>query len=669
MRIKIIDIKMTNFKCFRDEHFELGGETTTIKGRNGVGKTTIADAILWCLFGKNVAGQSDLELFKTRVDGKVIPNVDHSVELTLEVARPGTEAVRKVTLKRSIKEVWVKKRGSDEQVFKNNTVEYMVNGEMLTMADYKKYIDGLVSEEVFRAITNPAYFLTLKWQVQRDALQKMAGELPSDERFKKLEVMLTSENEDIVAYRKHLSYQIKQVKDKLDKIPVRLEEQHKALPEKQDWDALEGLLTSEREAVSEIDQKLYAIKNGNGSDVRMDELRMQAADVRKEQDDIMETYRRQALEKSVRHHQRMNEVAAQFNALLFDQRDLERAISSMEKLADRCRETLASCEKDAQEIRTKWSENNARVFEWDEDSSFCPTCGQALPMELLQQKQQEAVERFNKGKAEVKAALTKKANEVKALRAQAEEELKGYEERKAESEERLAETKGNINKIFAEKADTEKEHVATADELMKDDPRLQELRARLADIQQKMQTVGTSEEDVQRQKELKDERERHSNELSRLNALKGTKQQYERVMSLIEDIDKEQEQLVGQLSELEKVEDEAIAYHTYMNKVLEERVNKLFSVVQWRMFRTVNNGGDSFDEPYCEAYVDGIAYNGGLNQAARLNAGLDVINTLCRHYGVVAPIVLDNAESSLKILETEGQQIRLMVEDTELTLA
>jgi hypothetical protein len=139
-------------------------------------------------------------------------------------------------------------------------------------------------------------------------------------------------------------------------------------------------------------------------------------------------------------------------------------------------------------------------------------------------------------------------------------------------------------------------------------------------------------------------------------------------MSLINEIEVEHKSLITQLSELEKKEDIAAAYQSRQNAILEERINDKFSLVKWKMFKTVNNGGDSFEEPYCECLVNGIPYGGGLNQAARLNAGLDVIACLCKHFDVSAPIVVDNAESNLNILPTTSQQIRLEVADTDLQL-
>ena len=148
----------------------------------------------------------------------------------------------------------------------------------------------------------------------------------------------------------------------------------------------------------------------------------------------------------------------------------------------------------------------------------------------------------------------------------------------------------------------------------------------------------------------------------------ATRPLYEKIESLIEGINEEQKNLVSQLSDLERREDMARSYQDRQNAVLEEKINEHFSLVQWRMFRTVNNGGDPYQEPYCECYVNGVAYHDGLNQAARLNAGLDIINTLCKHYDVYAPIVVDNSESNLNILDTDSQQIRLEVFDSELQI-
>jgi hypothetical protein len=61
---------------------------------------------------------------------------------------------------------------------------------------------------------------------------------------------------------------------------------------------------------------------------------------------------------------------------------------------------------------------------------------------------------------------------------------------------------------------------------------------------------------------------------------------------------------------------------------------------------------------------NGVPYEGGLNNAARINVGLDIINTLGQHYGFSAPIFVDNAEAVTQLIDTDSQVIRLVVPPT-----
>ena len=57
-----------------------------------------------------------------------------------------------------------------------------------------------------------------------------------------------------------------------------------------------------------------------------------------------------------------------------------------------------------------------------------------------------------------------------------------------------------------------------------------------------------------------------------------------------------------------------------------------------------------------------------MNNAARINVGLDIINTLSEHYGITAPIFIDNAEAVTSLIQTAGQQIRLIVSEKDKQL-
>lgn len=676
MKIEIKRLELTNFKCFKHKEITFNGDVTTIKGRNGVGKTTIADAILWCLFGKNTQGQADFDLKTHDENGKPIPNLDHSVEMRLFVG-DGTSLsgegsanlkVAWITIKRTLKETWIKKRGSDEQVFKNNTTEYLVNGDSYTAADYKKYIASLISEDVFKCITNPSYFPSLKWQEQRQFLTKLAGEINSKEIADSVELSsfatyLETQNEDVITHRKHLSYQIKQIKDKLEKIPVRLEEQNKALPESVDYDAVQMDIEQAQRNIKEVDEKILAIKSGNGGDLARNEIRNNIKDIQSIIDKIEETETKAYRLRQQDHDNNVYELSRKFNQLVSNQRDLESKIQSMDVLAKRCRETAEKTFKDEQaDIRAKWPQTQAK-FDIEKDG-ICPMCGQILPDEKLE----NVKEMFNIQVSNLKQQLTERAAKAKQLLADAEQEAKNYEDQKSDADKMLAETKEEINRVFSEKAKLEREPVISYEQELAYNKQYNELLKSREDLKKRLDSAGLNEEDEKHLASLEAMRVEYVDVLQQLNTKLATKAQYDKVQSLIAGIEQEQKDLVTQLSELERKEDIARRYQDRQNQILESRINEHFSLVKWKMFRTVNNGGDPFDEPFCECYVDGVAYHDGLNQAARLNAGLDIINTLCKHYNVSAPIVLDNAESTINIIPTIGQQIRLFVSDCDLTV-
>ena len=95
--------------------------------------------------------------------------------------------------------------------------------------------------------------------------------------------------------------------------------------------------------------------------------------------------------------------------------------------------------------------------------------------------------------------------------------------------------------------------------------------------------------------------------------------------------------------------------------ILEARVNKLFKHVRFRLFDRQVNGA------YVEACVceyDGVPYP-TLNTAAKILAGVDIINTLSKFYSIHAPIFLDNRESTVWIPESQSQIINLYVSDAD----
>ena len=103
-------------------------------------------------------------------------------------------------------------------------------------------------------------------------------------------------------------------------------------------------------------------------------------------------------------------------------------------------------------------------------------------------------------------------------------------------------------------------------------------------------------------------------------------------------------------------------------KLLDEKINSRFETLRFRLFIEQQNGGIADD---CEALIpceSGLVPFKSANHAARVNAGLELIDTLAEHYGVELPVFLDNSESVTRFRRTKAQLIRLVVSEADKTL-
>jgi hypothetical protein len=101
-------------------------------------------------------------------------------------------------------------------------------------------------------------------------------------------------------------------------------------------------------------------------------------------------------------------------------------------------------------------------------------------------------------------------------------------------------------------------------------------------------------------------------------------------------------------------------FSTQKVKLLEDRINDMFAFARFRMFKTLVNGTI---QPCCEVLCDGVPFEKGLNTAARINTGLDIIQVLGDHFGMRLPVWVDNAESINELHKIDAQIIALTVTD------
>ena len=171
-QIKLLSMHIQNFKGCKDRTIEFG-EKTRITGDNGVGKSTVFDAYLWLLFDKNSKGVTNFAVRPLAESGETINNIEILVEATISVDND------EYKLRKTQKQKWVKKRGTDTREFQGNVNEFDINGYPKSQKEFKEFISGIVNEEVFPLISNPAAFTSLPWKEQRDILMQFVGDVSS----------------------------------------------------------------------------------------------------------------------------------------------------------------------------------------------------------------------------------------------------------------------------------------------------------------------------------------------------------------------------------------------------------------------------------------------------------------------------------------------------------
>jgi DNA repair exonuclease SbcCD ATPase subunit len=253
--IKLQSISLLNFKGIKTLNIDANGNNVDIFGANGTGKTTIADAFTWLLFGKDTTDRKDFEVKTLDQTGRVIPMIEHEVSAVLLVEN------ETLTLKRVLRENWVKKRGNEEREFSGNVTELYWNDVPMSVTEFTKKVNDVLNEQVFKMITSPTYFNSIKWQDRRNLLIDIFGEVSNEDvargnsAFEKLLAKLT-QGKTLEDYKAQISASIKKAKEDIKAIPSRIDEVFRGKPEAQDFEALESQKSNLEKQLEKVDSEI-----------------------------------------------------------------------------------------------------------------------------------------------------------------------------------------------------------------------------------------------------------------------------------------------------------------------------------------------------------------------------------------------------------------------------
>lgn len=642
-------LSLLNFKGIRNLHVSFGENLTVISGRNAAGKTSIADAIMWVLFDVGYDGNK-LEPKTFDKNHEIIKEIPHEAELTLLV--DGDQIV----LKRSLSDAWKGDKCT-------NTYKYYVNGDVTTAGDFKKVVESICPDSVFRRISSATNFCSLPWQKQRELLESLAEKYTTqditqgDERFDF--VVEELKKKTIADLIHHIKYKRKEVQKQLDSVPVRLAELNKSLPEAQDWDALSAEKTKLNDKLVELANKMQAIRIGGADKVRYDGILKKIEFAEKSKRNMEQGAMNLATEQATKHQSDVitANIAVKKAQSLVD--DLKATMRGYTESEIHAKDKKEECERKVVDINNRLDELSKSRWSWNAEDGICPHCGQPLPAEDVERIKKESKDRFNERKSNASKKIQDEFNGIQKEYTDAKNILEKLDNDRMVTTNQLVKANKTLKEAEFKKLEVDAEKPKTYEQILAEKEEYQQVVKEISDLQAELdEPSASSDENAKMLVELEKEREPIGIRYNEVLELLATKETYDRISELIEKAKQDKESYQNQLDELDEQLDLANEYNKKSCQLLEENVNGHFSYVKWSMFTQDLDGNM---KPYCECYHDGVPYS-RLNGAAKVNAGIDIANTFSRFYQVSAPMVLDECESvNDPIYSGDQQQIRLKV--------
>jgi len=631
--MKIQKLIIKNFKAIDDLEINFDGKNAVISGDNAVGKSTIADAICWILFNKSALNQADFEIKPKNYISDSLNILETSVEIIFN----------EITLKKVLKEKWTKKRGSAETEFCGHTTEYFIDGLPVKESEYKEKTSIFKQELML-----PLFFNTnFKWEERRKLLFDIFGNLSDTEIMQSSPQfeLLISIPTDLENYKKVLKSELTKINDSLKIIPARIDENKKGLAAVDvniDFEKIESQINAAKSSLKKLESEKSAMLNN--SDI---EIKKQISELQLQQSEIKN--------KIISENNSKNQAAKNEKAdLQIKIKMLTNSILELNKQHSNNISDIERFENERKSLIEKWKLEKNKTFQEKntEIKTICPTCKQSLPESEIESAKKILLEKIEKEKAEFNLQKAKNINEIeiegnklkikinnlKAENTRIESELN---DKKAELKQ-TAEAEKSI--VIAPEIDytTNAEYIELCkkiDELKKQSenskPDLTDINSKISEVEKNISELQT----ILNKKSILENYQTRINELNtQLIEYRTEYQQKNNMLNLIE------------------------SFIKFKCDLLSEKINNNFKLCRWKLFENQINGGIK-ECCICEVNTNGsyVEWNSA-NTAGRINAGIEIINILSAHYKINLPIIIDNRESVVEIIETENQIINLVVD-------
>ena len=648
--MKLNQLTISNFKGIRDLTINFDGRDASIHADNALGKTTILDAWTWLLFDKDSSGAAAFNLKTLGENGEPLHMLDHSVEAEIKWEHDPTPII----LRKVYREKWTKKRGSADKVFDGHTTEYQIDGVPKSRGEYQAYIADVAPENIFRMLTTPVFFSEqLTWQARRELLVNAFGEV-SDAEILAANPELAPLGERLQRHsvddlKKVELATRKKINEELTAIPGRVDEAIRAMPATAKG-GNPAVLSSKAQKLSvEIEalrqQKATITSGGQIAEKRRELAELDAA--------VLTLKNKVATSASSALAEELSAARKALADLVATEVDLQNKLSWGKTAADKINRKIAELKCENQALVERWQGQSAKRFV---AGGACPTCGQEYPEHLVARQEAD----FNRAKAQALATIADDGNTNKAAIDECLAKLQAIETENgalaANVEEASAKMKGQ--RAVVEALEARMGEAPKVEEL----PEYQEIAAKQSALLEEIAELNAGIEPALA--EVDGQIEAKGQELAAVNREitdieVAATQQYR-----VDELKAREKELAGQFEESERMLFLVEQFQRARISSLEASINSRFELVRWKMFETQINGGTS---ETCVCTMGGVPYS-DLNNAGRIQAGLDIIRTLAAHYGTFPPVWVDNRESVTRLPLVPQQLISLVVSEADKAL-
>lgn len=510
-----------------------------------------------------------------------------------------------LNLKKIYKEVWTKKRGSTQAEFTGHTTDYYINAVPVKKKEYTERIASVISEDNFNLLSNPLYFNQIL------------------DKNKRREVILglieEVKPEDIIAKNKDLedldleTYTVDELKKIAKDSAKKINKDIESIPARIDeldkskiHDIdFDALEFRKKSTLPAIKEIDEKLADASKMAEGMTEITEKITALQKEKSELTENYQNKCLEVKLKNKKILQEKE-------HDKLVIEEAKKNIEKLKDL-----------VEKAREEWQEVHKEQYQGD---FKCPTCGQ----DLLPDQIEKTMANFNKKKSEKLTSIEEKAKDLKI---------------KIEECEKIA--------IYVVKEYKEEDLPIEPIRLQEIDKELDEAKAKLKDFS------------LDNKKNLLEKKDSLNADLEEINKKLSLQGQNEKIDERIKELEGQEKELAKAYEEQQRIIYLCEEYTKTYVDLVSDKINDSFDLVKFKLFENQINGGIT---ETCEATFKGVPYS-DLNNAAKINAGLDVINSLSDKLDLKVPIFIDNAESVNELIKTDTQLVRLVVsKDKELKI-